>query len=111
MSPQGRVIRSFYRILMKTAKIHDRHPALKGILALQVRFPGPAPRPIPQFRVPRDDAPQKAQKKSAPVHDGHARKQRGVRHHSSRKCCLIYSSTLSMTATRALIPALEIFSV
>lgn len=31
-----RCVRTFYRILMKTAIIHDRHPALKGILALQV---------------------------------------------------------------------------
>jgi hypothetical protein len=111
MSSHGRVIRSFYRILMKTAKIHDRHPALKGILALQVRFPNPAPRPVPQMTASRTTPHERPRKTSAPLHDGHGRKSRDVFHHSSRKCCLIYFPTLSMTATRALVSALGIFSV
>ena len=35
----GRVTRSFYRIVMRAAKLHDKHPALKGLIVTQrLRF-------------------------------------------------------------------------
>ena len=35
----GRVTRSFYRIVMRTAKLHDAHPALKGLIVThRIRF-------------------------------------------------------------------------
>ena len=35
----GRVTRSFYRIVMRAAKLHDEHPALKGLIVTQrLRF-------------------------------------------------------------------------
>jgi hypothetical protein len=52
MSGLGRVTKSFYRIVMRAAKLHDAHPALKGLVVTQ-RFP-PAhcsPRARLQFRA------------------------------------------------------------
>jgi len=35
----GRVTRSFYRIVMRAARQHDAHPAIKGLIVTQrVRF-------------------------------------------------------------------------
>lgn len=35
----GRVTRSFYRIVMRAARLHDAHPALKGLIVTQrLRF-------------------------------------------------------------------------
>ena len=39
MSGLGRVTRSFYRIVLRAAKLHDLHPALKGLIVTQrLRF-------------------------------------------------------------------------
>eukprot|EP00961_Rhodomonas_salina_P115595 1555901-Rhodomonas_salina.4 len=38
-SAQGKVVRSFYRMVIRAAKQHDSFPALKGILASQVLRP------------------------------------------------------------------------
>ena len=39
MAGMARVTRSFYRIVLRAAKLHDAHPALKGLIVSQrLRF-------------------------------------------------------------------------
>ena len=39
MPGMARVTRSFYRIVLRAAKLHDAHPALKGLIVSQrLRF-------------------------------------------------------------------------
>ena len=39
MAGMAKVTRSFYRIVLRTAKLHDAHPALKGLIVSQrLRF-------------------------------------------------------------------------